>query len=154
MNPAKIGNSRYKQGYYVPTNKSKYIGDVSKIIYRSGWERKVCYKLDHADYVIGWGMEPFPIWYVSPKDGQPHRYFTDFIVVSLDKYGEKQVTLIEVKPYKEQFPPVKRNKKKSRYLTEAITYEVNQAKWAAAKKLCAEKGWAFQVLTEKEILGK
>lgn len=155
-NPAKISKtSRYKQGRYICTNPHKYIGDCNKISYRSSWELKVCQKLDHADYVLGWACEPFHIIYISPKDGLPHRYFPDFIVVSYDKINNKKVTtLIEVKPSKEQFPPSKKGKKKSRYLQECITYEVNQAKWKAAREFCAKKGWNFVVMTEKEILGK
>lgn len=153
-NPAKIGRSRYHQGYYKPKNPDKYMGDVDSIITRSSWEKKVCYKLDHADYVVAWSCEPFAVKYISPKDGLPHRYFPDFLIVTINSQNEKIVTLVEVKPYKEQFPPKSQGKKKSRYLKEALTYEVNQAKWDAAKRLCKQKGWNWCVLTEKEILGK
>lgn len=153
-NPAKIGKSRYYQGVYKPANPEKYVGDADKIIYRSSWERKVCHKLDHAKYIVAWSCEPFPIWYRSPKDKQPHRYFPDFMTVTINKDGSKNVTIIEVKPYKEQFPPKPQGKKKARFLKESLTYEINQAKWAAAKALCRKKGWNFVVLTEKEILGK
>lgn len=153
-NPAKISkNSRYKQGNYVPKFPEKYLGDPKNIPYRSGWEQKVCYKLDHAPYVIAWCIEPAPIQYLSPKDGLPHRYFPDFLTVTINKDGTKNITLIEVKPSKEQFPPSKQGKKKSRYLQEALTYEINQAKWNAARALCKKKGWNFVILTEKEILG-
>ncbi|MFM2010951.1 MAG: hypothetical protein RLZZ479_1342, partial [Bacteroidota bacterium] len=30
--------STYRQGYYVLNNPDKYIGDPTKIIYRSSWE--------------------------------------------------------------------------------------------------------------------
>jgi hypothetical protein len=156
-NPAKISkNSRYKQGYYQCTNPHKYIGDPKKIIYRSSWELKICQKLDHADYVLGWACEaPHPLIYISPKDGLPHRYYPDFIVVTFDKINNKKVvTLIEVKPYKEKFPPSKKGKKKSRYIQECVTYSINQAKWEAARKFCEQKGWQFSIMTEKEILGK
>ena len=156
QNPAKISKgSRYHQGYYKCTNPDKYMGDPNKILYRSSWERKVCFKLDHAEYVIGWGCETFSINYISPKDGLPHRYFPDFIVVTFDKINSKKiVTVIEVKPHKEQFPPSSKGKKKSRYLSECLTYSINQAKWNTAKDFCNKKGWNFLVLTEKEILSK
>lgn len=155
-NPAGISKrSRYKQGYYKPFNPSKYMGDPNKILYRSSWELKVCQKLDRADYVIGWGCETIQINYISPKDGLPHRYFPDFVVVTLDRINNKKiVTVIEVKPHAEQFPPKQTGKKKSRYITECITYEVNQAKWHTAREYCKQKGWNFLVLTEKEILSK
>jgi hypothetical protein len=153
-NPAKIGKGRYYQGYYKPTNPDKYIGDPAKIIYRSSWERKVCHKFDHNKFVVAWGCEPFPIWYQSPKDGMPHRYFPDFMTVSVNKDRKKIVTIYEVKPLKETHAPKKQGKKKSRYLKEHITYKVNTAKWEAAKSLCDQKGWNFVILTEKEILAK
>lgn len=154
-NPAKASKkSRYYQGKYTPKNPKKYIGDVNNIIYRSSWEKKVCYKLDHADYVIGWACEPMHIFYTKPSTGLKHRYFPDFISITLNKNKEKIVTVIEVKPDKEQFPPSKKGKKKSRYLKEALDYEVNQSKWNAAKKYCDSKGWNFFVMTEKHIFAK
>lgn len=156
QNPAQIKKGgHYRQGNYTPANPGKYLGDPKKIPFRSGWERRVCYKLDHTPYIIGWCIEPAPIQYLSPKDGLPHRYFPDFISVALNSDGAKTVTLIEVKPYNQQFPPKnKKGKKRSRFLKEALEYEINQAKWEAAKKICRDKGWNFVVLTEKEILGK
>lgn len=154
-NPAGIGGNRtYKQGLYIPVNPSKYMGDVNKIVYRSSWEFKVCYKLDHADYVVGWACEQPVVPYISPKDGLPHRYFPDFLVVTLNQDGTKNITMIEVKPYREQFPPTAKGKKKSRFLKEAVTYEVNQAKWRAARAFCDKRGWNFVILTEKEILNE
>lgn len=154
QNPAKIKkNGHYKQGNYQPAHPEKYLGDHSKIPYRSGLEFRVCYKLDHADYIVGWCIEPAPVIYISPKDGLPHRYFPDFLTVTINKDGTKNITLIEVKPYAEQFPPKKKGKKKARYLKEALTYEINQAKWDAARALCKKKGWNFVILTEKDILG-
>jgi hypothetical protein len=41
-----------------------------------------------------------------------------------------------------------------RFLNEANTYLVNQAKWEAAENVCEKKGWKFKILTEKEIYGK
>ena len=154
-NPAGIKpNGHYKQGLYVPINPEKYLGDLSKLIYRSGLEFRICAKLDRADYVVAWACEPFAVMYRSPKDGQMHRYFPDFYVVASNNDGTYNKSLIEVKPYKEQFPPKAQGKKKARFLKEAVTYEVNQAKWAAARELCRKKGWNFEILTEKEILGK
>lgn len=154
-NPAQISkNSKYKQGYYKCTYPDKYIGDYNNIIYRSSWELRVCYKLDHAEYIKAWCCEPpAPVIYISPKDGLPHRYYPDFLTVTINKDGTKNITLIEVKPYAEQFPPKKKGKKKSRYLKEALTYEINHAKWDAARTLCKKKGWNFVILTEKDILG-
>jgi len=142
---------KYYQGKFKPKNTKKYIGDVNNIEYRSSWELKCMNHFDTASYVYGWNSEGVIIPYISPKDTKYHRYFIDFLIVTKDKNGEKVVTLIEVKPDKERYPPKKQGKKKSRYLKEAITYEVNQAKWAAARKYCEKKGWNFMIMTEKHI---
>lgn len=154
-NPAKpSAKSRYKQGYYQCVNRSKYIGDVDKIVYRSSWELKVCRFFDLSEKIIAWCCEPdMPVIYISPKDGLPHRYYPDFLTVTINN-GEKQVTLYEVKPYKELFKPSPKGKKKSRYIKECLTYEINTAKWKYAEALCKKKGWKFVKLTEKEIYGK
>ena len=40
---------------------------------------------------------------------------------------------------------------KERFLIEAVTYEINTTKWAAAEKYAAERGMKFIILTEDEI---
>lgn len=142
---------QYYQGIYKIKNPNKYIGDPKKCEYRSSWEKLVMIRLDNNPDVIGWGAEPFPIQYLSPKDNRIHRYYPDLIVVARGKDGEKVTTLIEIKPYKETQEPKMQGKKKSRQLYEAVTFAVNKAKWAAAQKLCEHKGWRFQIMTEKEI---
>lgn len=142
---------RYHQGKFKPRNPKKYLGDPNNIEYRSGWERKVMNHFDTASYILAWGSEEVVIPYLSPKDGRYHRYYTDFTIVTRDSQGNKKVTLIEVKPKKETMPPTKRGKKKSRFLKEAVTFEVNQAKWKYARAYCEAKGWDFVVMTEDHI---
>lgn len=154
-NPARVKkNSHYKQGNYKCKNPEKYIGDSSYIPYRSGLEFRVCSKLDRADYIVGWAIEPLWIKYISPKDNLPHKYFIDFLTVTLNKDDSKNVTLVEVKSYSQTLPPKSKGKKKSRFLKEALDYEINQAKWKYAKDYCNKKGWKFVIMTEQEILGK
>lgn len=143
--------SRFKQGVYVPENPSKVIGNPNDIVYRSGWEKRFMIHLDRSSYVFKWGSEPFPIFYISPKDNRKHRYYVDFILITLDKEGNKVVTLIEVKPFKETMEPTSKGKKKERYIQEKVTFSVNQAKWAYARAYCKERGWQFAILTEHEL---
>ena len=143
-----------RQGWYVPLNPKKIIGDPKKIYFRSSWEKKLMFKLDTSDYILKWGSEVIVVQYISPKDGRCHRYFTDFVVVTKDPEDPKKqvVTVIEVKPDAQKRPP--RNtatKKDSTYLNEVITYEVNQAKWEAARAYCKARGWQFKVMTEKQL---
>lgn len=140
--------ARGKIGKFTPLNPKKYIGDYNNITYRSGWEQKLMAKFDVSSEVIAWASEEVVIKYLSPIDNRMHRYFIDFIVVNKDK----QVTLIEVKPYAQTLiPESKQGKSKARMVSEVSTYLVNQAKWAAAEAYCKQKGWTFKVVTEKDI---
>ena len=38
-----------------------------------------------------------------------------------------------------------------KYLQEVRTWSINEAKWKAARKYCDEKGFDFQLITEKEL---
>jgi hypothetical protein len=59
--------------------------------------------------------------------------------------------MIEVKPQKQSVEPTKRSRVTKQYITEVMTYGINQAKWKAAQEYCLDKGWQFKVLTEKEL---
>jgi hypothetical protein len=142
---------KYYQGKFKPKNTKKYIGDVNNIEYRSSWELKCMNHFDTASYVYGWNSEGVIIPYISPKDTKYHRYFIDFLIVTKDKNGEKVVTLIEVKPEAQTVPPKSKGKKKSRFLQEAMTFDINIKKWEAARKYCEKKGWNFMIMTEKHI---
>lgn len=145
-------------GRYHLENPQKYIGNPENVVYRSLWERRVMYYLDTNVNVLNWASEEIFIPYISPKDGHTHRYFPDFFVKAKKKDGNVTEMLWEVKPDKQTRPPskVKDGKRKSpkrrhRYIVEAVTYGINLAKWEAAKKFCAEHGWEFRVLTEKDL---
>jgi TnsA endonuclease N terminal len=127
------------------------MGDHTNIIYRSTWEARVMDKLDKSDWCISWASEETIIPYVSPVDGKRHRYFPDFIVKYRNSQGQTKTMMIEVKPQKQVDPPKKQKRVTKRYITEVATYGVNQAKWAAAKEYCADRGWEFRVLTENDL---
>jgi len=141
------------KGKYIPRNPQKYVGDPSKIIYRSSWERRFFDYCDRTPGVLRWASEEFHIPYISPMDGAWHRYFPDvWMETIVEEKGVRSVKqfLIEIKPkYQSELRPVKRKTKK--YLREAAVVAVNHAKWEAAERLCKQKGWTFQVLTEEHI---
>lgn len=143
------GKSRYIQGRYKVQNVNKYIGDTSKATYRSSWERELMLKFDHSSDVLRWSSEPFHIWYRSPLDGQKHRYFIDFLIVTRDREGNEHVTIIEVKPYAQCLEPKRQGKRKARYINETRTFLVNISKWEAALEHADKRGWHFKVVTEK-----
>ena len=136
---------------YNPKNKSKYIGNPTKIICRSLWERRVCKYLDENKNIIRWGSEEIAIPYYSPVDKKIHKYYPDFIVEKKTQSGVETL-IIEVKPKKQTMEPERKKKKKSTYIKECMTYSVNESKWKAARKVCKEKGWNFIILTEDHIL--
>jgi hypothetical protein len=138
------------KGRFRPKNPQKYKGDANNIIYRSTWEIKVMNYLDENPNVIWWGSEELPIPYYSPVDRKKHRYFPDFIAKMRKADGTVMTYVIEVKPEKQTQPPTQKRKTKT-YLQEAITYEINKAKWYAAEEFCKDHGWQFQILTEKHL---
>ena len=97
--------ANYYKGKFKPKNPKKYIGDPSNIIYRSRWELKLMSYLDKHPHVLEWGSEELIIPYKSPIDGRYHRYFPDFLVKRINKNGQKETILIEVKPEYQTVPP-------------------------------------------------
>ena len=100
-------------GRFQPKNPQKYRGDSSRIIYRSLWEFKLMKYLDSHLDVVQWASEEFAIPYKSPIDGRMHRYFPDFWVEKINRDGQMEQVVIEVKPQKHIDPP-KEPKKKTR----------------------------------------
>tara|TARA_Y100001973_G_C5159768_1_gene312868 strand:- start:140 stop:574 length:435 start_codon:yes stop_codon:yes gene_type:complete len=140
------------KGKYKPKNPSKYIGDPTKIIYRSLWERKFMVYCDDNEKVVSWGSEEIVVPYKSPIDGKMHRYFVDFIIETIQKDGKKKVQLIEIKPKKQCKEPKKKTKITRRYISEVKTWGVNTAKWKAAREFASDRGWEFIILTEDHLL--
>jgi hypothetical protein len=138
------------KGRFRPKNPQKYKGDATNIIYRSTWEIKVMRYLDENPNIIWWGSEELPIPYYSPIDKKKHRYFPDFIAKIRKSDGKVMTYIIEVKPEKQTKPPTQKRKTKT-FIQEAMTYEVNKAKWHAAEEFCKDHGWQFLVLTEKHL---
>lgn len=150
----------YYQGKFRPQNPQKYKGDPTNIIYRSSWELKLFNYLDQHPSVQKWSSEEFFIPYLSPIDGKWHRYFPDVYVEQINTDGKKQTVLIEVKPDAQTRPPELKNRLTGkgnisrRYLNEVKTWGTNEAKWKAAREYCVDRGWTFQILTEKQLFGK
>ena len=134
------------QGKYRPTFPRKYKGDYHNIIYRSSWEYKFMVWCDRSSSVTEWGSEEIVIPYISPADGRRHRYFPDFYV----KIGRKKY-MVEVKPLRQTKQPKKQKRQTKAYITEVVTYAINQAKWEAAKEDCKDRVWEFMLITEKEL---
>jgi hypothetical protein len=135
------------KGKYVVKNKKKYVGDPTKVVYRSLWERQTFRWVENQPDIVEWGSEEIAIPYVCETDRKVHRYFIDLYFKTAD--GKK--FLIEIKPAKETQPPKKPARQTKRYLSEALTYVKNQSKWKAAHKFAQENGCTFQVWTEDTL---
>jgi hypothetical protein len=142
---------KYFQGYFKPKNPSKYLGDSQNIIYRSSYEYRVMTYFDTNPNILKWGSEEFHIPYVSPIDRSWHRYFPDFIIQAKGKDGNTKTIVIEVKPSSQTTPPKIGQKPTRRYINEIATWGVNEAKWKAAQEYCLDRGWSFQIITEKDL---
>ena len=141
----------YYQGLFRPKNIDKYVGDSTKIVFRSSWELRAMKFFDEHPSILKWGSEELPIPYVSPVDNKLHRYFVDFIVKYRDNKGLIKKMMVEVKPSRQTRPPENTGRNKRRYLNEMVTYAVNDAKWRAAKAFGAAHGMEFVIITEKEL---
>lgn len=144
------GKNHY-QGKYTPINPEKYRGDPKNVVFRSSWEAIAFKYLDLHPSVLEWASEEVVIPYISPIDGKRHRYFIDLYFKIRDSRGEIKTYLAEIKPYKFTMPPEEPKRKTPRYVQEVTQYVVNQAKWKAAREVCANNGVGFIILTENEL---
>jgi hypothetical protein len=138
-------------GKYIPTNITKYRGDVNKIFYRSLWERRFMVYCDNTKEILEWGSEEVIIPYVSPLDGKLRRYFPDFYIKVRQKDKTIKKMIIEVKPKAQCGPPKTPKRKTQRFINEVRTWGVNQAKWEAAIEWCTDRGMEFKILTEDHV---
>lgn len=150
LKPRRQGS--YRQGYYKLRNPEKYVGDPSKIIYRSSWEYRFCKFCDDNLAVIRWSSEPFPIKYISPLDGKEHNYYIDFYMRAI-RDGIERDYLVEVKPESSLQKPVFEGKQTLKRLAQfnkaAETWLINSAKFAAAREYAATINYHFVVVTEE-----
>jgi len=144
----------YHQGSFVPKRPEKYVGDLSKIFYRSSWESKFMHWADSNPSVLKWSSEETIVPYFSTVDQKAHRYFVDFAIMIKKNDGSICKYLVEIKPKAQTVPPKQGKRKTQRYLEELATYSVNQSKWAAAEAYGKKIGMEFVVLTEDHLFNK
>ena len=143
----------FKQGYYKEVNE-KYIGP-KPIIYRSSWEYKFMVYCDNTDDVLQWSSESMKIKYYNPLDKKFHHYYPDFYMKVKMKDGSIKKYIVEIKPSAQLKKP-KQPKRVTEKALNNYNYAVNQFiknkfKAAAAKKVAAEVGMEYIILTEKSL---
>ena len=146
----------FKQGLYEPKYPDKWViteaFDMKErgIKYRSSWELKFCRFADFNPDIIKVNSEGVVIPYMNPVRGKVSKYYMDFVIQT-----KSTVFLVEVKPLKDVNPPkppkAKTEKGMQNYAKAIETFAVNQAKWEAAEKFAAQKGWKFKIITEREL---
>ena len=100
---------------------------AGNIFYRSSYERIAYELLDNDATVTHYQPEPFTIKYTN-ADGDVRRYRPDVLV-----WKGEQTILVEIKPEWQ------------------IDNPKNILKFEAGKQYAAQKGWGFEVWTEKEL---
>lgn len=135
-------------GKFQPQNPQKYEGNPDGIFFRSSWELSAFKWLDGNPDVVSWSSEECVIPYILPEDEKVHRYFPDLKIT----WASGKTFIVEIKPEKETIPPkVTKKKNQIRLMEEISTFSKNSAKWEAASKWCAQRGYIFNVWTEKSL---
>lgn len=136
--------SKYTQGFFVPKNPGKLVGNPRPFS-RSSWELRIMTFLDSHPNVIQWGSECVKIPYVNPLTGKSTLYVPDFLIKYRDKNGLERTEMVEVKPKKETMMEAAKSRRDKAFVI------VNTAKWLAAQQWCAKHGVIFRVLNEDSI---
>ena len=134
------------KGRYKIKKPEKYLGDYSKVVYRSLWERQTFKWCESNPSVKAWNSEEVVIPYKCKTDNKLHRYFVDLLV----EMDNGKIILVEIKP-KSQTQPPKKKRKSKKYINEVTQYVKNQSKWEAANQFANHKGWKFQIWTEDTL---
>jgi len=146
--------SGFRQGYYSPKNREKYIGP-GPIIYRSSWEHKFCKWCDLNENVMAWVSEPFSIKYYNILDKKFHNYFPDFYV-KLKKEDTIEEYLVEIKPKAQLQKPVPPKRKTTKAMENFKygyeTYVKNLCKTDALNKIAIQRNYKVMLLTEESNL--
>lgn len=146
-----------KKGMYLLEFPNKYVGktnDSNEILYRSSWEQRVFYYMDHNKNIIEWSNETIIVPYIFKLDGKVHRYYPDIVCKAKTSKGIKSF-MMEIKPKWQTIEPSKpKNRsrdRKVRYEKEMFTYIKNTCKWEAAEEFCKKNNYEFKIITEDEI---
>lgn len=136
------------QGLYKIKNPSKYEGDATNVVFRSMWERH-CFKwCDENPHIKSWVSEEIVVPYFYDVDKKYHRYFVDLKIT----YKDGRTVLVEIKPEKQTNAPKKSGSRNTqRFVNEAMTYVKNMNKWEAAESFAKDRGWEWQIWTEKTL---
>lgn len=128
-------------------NPQKYVGDISRVTYRSAWERSVMVWCDKSPAIKQWSSETVTIGYYDPVSNKERTYYVDFFL----ELADGRQILVEVKPHRQTSLPKPPQRRTQKFIMECKTWETNQAKWFAARQFAELYGMRFEVWTENEL---
>ena len=95
------------KGKYKIKNPEKYLGDYTKVVYRSLWERQAFKWCESNSRIRAWNSEEVVIPYKCKTDNRIHRYFIDLFI----EMDNGDCILVEIKPKKQTTAPKKPSRK-------------------------------------------
>lgn len=81
--------SKWAQGKFKLSNPAKYVGNKTPT-YRSSWEFQFMQFCDNNPSIVEWASEAIKIPYRNPITGKNTIYVPDFLIVYVDKTGQKK----------------------------------------------------------------
>jgi hypothetical protein len=136
--------AKYANGLYEIKNPQKYVGNKQPY-YRSSWELAMMNFCDNNPNIQQWASEALHINYRNPFTGKNTIYVPDFLIIYVDKNGQKHGEVVEIKPLKETMMESAKSKR------DKAMVALNTYKWDAARKFCAAQGLTFRVVNESDI---
>jgi len=136
--------AKFANGFYQIMNPDKYVGKKVPH-FRSSWEHTFMRFCDTNPSVLQWASEAVHIPYRNPFTNKNTIYVPDFMIMYVNKNGEKFGELIEIKPNKQT------NLQEARSARDQAAAVLNMYKWQAAQAWCSQNGLRFRVLTENDM---
>jgi hypothetical protein len=136
--------AKFANGFYQIMNPDKYVGKKVPH-FRSSWEHTFMRFCDTNPSVLQWASEAVHIPYRNPFTNKNTIYVPDFMIMYVNKNGEKFGELIEIKPTKQT------NLQEARSARDQAAAVLNMYKWQAAQAWCNQNGLRFRVVTENDI---
>ena len=136
--------AKFANGFYQISNPNKYVGKKVPH-FRSSWEHSFMRFCDENPSILQWASEAIHIPYRNPFTNKNTIYVPDFMIVYVNKNGDKHAELIEIKPSKEA------TLESARSMRDQAAAVLNMYKWQAAQAWCKQNGLRFRVVTENDI---